>query len=376
MINVKVFPNSNVRHLDEIYAGLWELHHEKKIRLGYLVDDPLCLNIPNLCFNQSSFLLATVIDSSKNVKRKICFDMSDGPNFNFHLLNACDCYFKRSFYSKCVNNLEPSLKPKVLPYGLNYRCSSRNEKEMPLKSFIYCRVTGKIKKRPLWSILNICRSNLKQLFFSFCPAKTARESIFISEFESSPETEVEPLILFQVKIYDPLMLSGRSPEEFEEVMNFRANVVRALKNAFGKQFIGGLLPSPYSLKHYPDCLSSLPGDRRSYLKLVKRCLIAVMTTGLHDSIGGKLSEYLASSKCVVSEQLRYELPKPLVAQENFLPFTTPDECVKACQKILNDPAFATEMRRANFRYYLNEVRPTQKIWSCIQRSIAAPTFRN
>lgn len=217
----------------------------------------------------------------------------------------------------------------------------------------------------------IAKGYVKQLLFNIFPASKVRGAPLLSEFECGPEVEVRPLILFQVTVYDPQELSGRDPQEFKELMDTRADIVRVLREKFQERFVGGISPSPYAIEHYPDCITILPHDRRNYSSLVKKCLIGVMTTGLHDSIGWKLPEYLASSKCVVSEPLKHELPNALRENEHYIQFNSPDECVQACLKILNNHCFAENMRKANYDYYEREVKPPQKIWSCITKCFAS-----
>ena len=111
-------------------------------------------------------------------------------------------------------------------------------------------------------------------------------------------------------------------------------------------------------------------DRRSFMKLLKNSLIAVATTGLHNSIGWKLPEYLASAKCIVTEPLQYELPTPLEENRNYLTFRTPEECVAACETILDSAQLAKEMRYNNYNYYIREVEPSAHMLSCIERAFS------
>ena len=338
--------------------------------MKYVFNDPLGVDVvDSTCYPH--ILSALVIDTSKNIGRKICFDLNDGPEIALDHLKACDYYFKRTFNSKSVNSLDRYLKPRVLPYGLNYQCKSRHEKQLILKGLIHVWASGKSPGRRFQTLKRIVRWFVKKtaLNHSVTSRSTHSQSLLISEFEAPPDLVVQPRILFQVKIYDPETLSGRPIEDFKRQMNDRANLVRALKKAFGKRFLGGVVPSAYARKHYPDCISGLSTDRRNYLHLVRECLVGVTTGGIHDSVGWKLPEYLAASKCVVSEPLQIELPGPLIENRHYLPFHSPGECIRSCRRLLDNLSFAKQMRQANYKYYQTQVWPPRKIWSCIIKSL-------
>jgi spore maturation protein CgeB len=82
-----------------------------------------------------------------------------------------------------------------------------------------------------------------------------------------------------------------------------------------------------------------------------------------------LPEYLASSRCIVTEPLKYQLPVLLEEGKNYLSFRTPEECVEACKKILSISQFATQMRYENYRYFLNEVEPSTRIFECLKTAL-------
>src|SRR5207244_4503884 len=151
---------------------------------------------------------------------------------------------------------------------------------------------------------------------------------------------------------------AETTDDFEQINAERVGIVRALSKTFGPRFIGGLIPTNYAKSRYPDAVSTHASDRKSYVALAKRCLIGIYTRGLHNSIAFKMAEYLASSKCIVSCPLVHELLAPLTS-DNCLYFTTPNECVRYCESLLNDPDAVAAMRQGNFRYYRDHVEPAQ-----------------
>ena len=102
-----------------------------------------------------------------------------------------------------------------------------------------------------------------------------------------------------------------------------------------------------------------------HVALTKECLVAVGTAGLHDSTSWKMAEYLAASRCIVSERPFYDSAAPLVEGKHYLAFTTPAECVAACERLLDDPETARALRAASYAYYSAHVRPDQVLRSCL-----------
>ena len=81
-------------------------------------------------------------------------------------------------------------------------------------------------------------------------------------------------------------------------------------------------------------------------------------------------EYLAASRCIVTEPLKYQLPVSLIEGKNYLSFRTPEECVGACERLLSDPEFADQMRYENHKYYLNEVEPSVLVYRCLETAMS------
>ena len=106
----------------------------------------------------------------------------------------------------------------------------------------------------------------------------------------------------------------------------------------------------------PDCIVDHDTIKTTYVALVKRHLIGIATAGLHGSIGWKLPEYIAASRCVVSQPLN-ERSCGLVKGKHYLPFETADECAIACERLLDDSTLAQTMRRHNEQYYRTELEP-------------------
>ena len=137
----------------------------------------------------------------------------------------------------------------------------------------------------------------------------------------------------------------------------RVELIEALRKGLGEQFVGGLEVNGLARERYETYIYR--GDTRKHRSLatMQANLVGVATPGLHGSTGWKLPEYIAASRCVVSQVPPHRLPRPLETDRHILPFATPAECVDACQRLLDDETLAIEMRRANESYYKQTLAP-------------------
>lgn len=109
---------------------------------------------------------------------------------------------------------------------------------------------------------------------------------------------------------------------------------------------------------HPDLvLSRYETLKVNYINRLKSSTICIATTGLHDSIGWKMAEYVAASKCIVSEPLRYELPGNFNAGENYLEYTDARTLLLAVDKLMNDSVLRFNMQMNNYKYYNHYLRP-------------------
>jgi hypothetical protein len=351
-IEVSVFVDSVAAHLHQIYTGLHHLHCSGKIRLR-LSSRRAHDAVPGPYTNV--WLVAR--SGKDNQTRRICFDMADGNRvLATEQLKACDVYFKRSFYQPTYRSFPEELKSKILPLGLNFVCASKNgfayRTKLALRSFTNTKERG---RGPLVDSLKAILST-----FQFID----KQAILLdSDFEIPPSREASLRIFFQPRIFD--LEHSSSHAELHQLNETRANTVRALRTHFGDAFVGGVARSSYSARHYPDCLSSHSVYQADYLKPARECLVCVSTLGVSKSTPWKIAEYMAGSRCIVSEPLTYALPVALENGANVLTFTNVEECVQACERILGDSNLATQMRRANWQYYQEYVKPDALVWRCL-----------
>lgn len=356
MINVTLYCDGHPHHLAYLYAGAFELAQRGEIKLKLVYPWSIVGEKP--CPGDAT-LWAEIEDPERRLMKRVVFDLHDkSSRFIEPRLERCDVYFKRSYYRQDIEQLAPHLGSKVQPLGLSFSCRSRSDESAILRAIGYYATHYFNIRRPLQSA--------KWLYFLAYLIKECQVSPRITDFEGSPDQALLPVVFFQTRVWSDQGTNRDSAEVNEK----RVAVIRALKRSLGPQFMGGLVPDEFARKHFPDCLTSLPTNRKKFVKLSQQCLIGVYTRGLHHSVAWKMPEYLAAAKCIVSEPLRNELPVPLESGRNYLEFTSPQECVSACKRLLNDPLLSDSMRKANHAYYMTEIEPSTRLLRCLHFVLA------
>jgi hypothetical protein len=80
-----------------------------------------------------------------------------------------------------------------------------------------------------------------------------------------------------------------------------------------------------------------------------------------------MAEYLAASKCIVSEPIDNELPAPL---DHISVYRSESECMEACDRLLSDPSLAAFHRLQSWNYYETYVMPRAHIANLLVRARA------
>lgn len=335
---VYIGPDHDLYHTSRVFTGLSALRRRRAISLRYevppaaerwLVADPVVVCLDIHC----------------GTRRRVAVDLRDGLGRSWPIVDRVDRYFKRAFYQPELAELPQHLAAKVQPFGLNYGCRSIDSA---------LSVLARIGP----ALLRQGRSGLKRIR-QYLSTPTS----FV--FEQEPDAPVEAKVMFQTRLWTEHEVP---PDEVRPLNESRVEMVRALRAAFGAQFVGGLVPTSFAREHYPQELTPHPSRYVEYLRLKKRCLVSVYTRGVEHSLAFKLGETLAASQCLVSVPLRYELPRPLTAGENYLAFETPEQAIAACRRLLDDSALADKMRRANHDYYVREVEPAAHIANVLARA--------
>jgi hypothetical protein len=342
-------------HASHLYTGLCGLMEQGMARVKFVVP-----RAGEKIFTSDSLTICLKVRSSGGKDYLLAIDLRDHSDvFALPLLEICDVYLKRSYYEPDLSSVPDTLRRKIIPFGLNYGCRSRLSTRRIFSALIPNMAASLLRSpKTILGQLNPRRSILYQYM------TTALEA----DFEQRPEAEVEATVLFQTRVYEPDEIC---PDDPFEVNDGRVRLVRALREAFREKFRGGLVPTAYAKEHYPDAISEQPTRQSQYIAWGKQSLVGIYTRGLYHSLAFKLPEYLASAKCIVSEPLRNNLPRPLVAGEHYMEFRTPEECIAHCARLLEDETLARALRRQAWNYYQREVKPTPHLDAVLSRALPA-----
>ena len=351
-MQITLFPKTINLHLSQVLAGLFELHSTGEVKLTVS-------NLPSPIDNvdQTHLLWVEVLNLHASRPTRICFDMRDNHGTCVGPLEQCDIYFKRCLSNNSLQGLGNDLTCKIHPYGLNYACASTQQHWR----WVYMKMLRIVAQK---SNTNSSRKIIKNLLFWlgwYRNPQTGDLARNFHEFGAQQTVPANKIVLF-TRLWDPQ--DTQMPRAELTVLNeIRIDLVRLLRQEFGELFIGGILPSAYAKKLIPTEVIAEPIHQKEFLALVKRNLIGVTTTGLHASLGWRLGEYVAASRCIVTEPLTCTLPSPLNEAEHILGFTSPRECV--CQlvyRLLEQPDLE-QLRCATPTQIIMSVNYNLQLWS-------------
>lgn len=278
--------------------------------------------------------------------RRIVYDLEDSywtRGRMRELLRECDVYFKRSFSTaENERHFSPEERAKMFPLGFYLQV------DYPGNPFS-------------WGGPAPAGINLKRVVNGI---RMLRRPPFTPDALEQPPRQSQPgsSVLFSSRLWDPSEVEERYRADRETINETRIATARALRQAFGTRFVGGIEKSPYALQRCPDLVQPGVQTRRNhYLRAVRQAGICITSTGLHRSTGARFAEFIAASKPIVSEPLCYEVPGEYREGVHYRSFTTPDECVQAVAELLADPAAIEEMQQRNWEYYRNYLRPDEFI---------------
>jgi len=294
-------------------------------------------------------------------RRKLIIDLADrADSFSIAAIEQSDLYFKRSFVSSDILALTACRTERIVPFGLNFASLNRRAIATHLRiavNLLSQRLSAQHSKKVDSALREFAQR--VQLAYGI-PSAAAFECIARGTGSKSEGT-----VLLQTRIWPPQPRG----DDFEGVNKNRIALVQALQVGLGARFVGGIIADEFSESNCPSkALIRSATNMREYAREVKKARIGVYVRGLHDSLGFKMAEYLAAGLCIVSEPLRHELPVSLQEGINYLPFTSPEECLAQCLRLLSHPVDAERMRAANLDYYRRWVEPSAHMWNVLTRS--------
>jgi hypothetical protein len=169
-------------------------------------------------------------------------------------------------------------------------------------------------------------------------------------------------VLLMAGLWDPAQVPAAEAAQRADrdaVNRQRVECIRALRRAFGARFHGGVRPGEFARRYAPDVMlgSEREASRREFLRRVREHAVCVTSHGLNGSNGFRLAEYVAFSRAIVCEPLRYALPGAFAPGTHYLEYTTPEECVARVAWLFDRPDWRDEMARRNWEWYSSWQRP-------------------
>jgi len=346
---VHISSGHSLFHAAKVYAGLDALAAQGVIGLRVTSRDPFPADV----------VLLSVTARGSNAQRLVAIDLYDhSDRFCPAALANCDVYFKRNLFRPHMQRLLPAEGAKVLPFGLSHPCVGHASRRWAMWHWGRA-VVGALRRSPREAIGRL-RPWLQDL-------RLYHDLSHFAAFEQHPDAVVEPVVLFQTRVWEP----EESTENLDQINEERVALIRRLRAALGTRFRGGVLPTPFARQRYGDVLLTEGYRQGGYISVMQRHLVGINTRGLHRSIAFKVPEYLAASVCMVSEPLRNELPHSLSPEQHYLEFQSHDECIAQCERLLSNPDEARAMRWQNFTYYRRWVSPPAQMLDCLERAFGA-----
>ena len=272
--------------------------------------------------------------------RRLAIELSDHADYwDNALLDWSDVYSKRSLLSDY-----PHARSKIIPFGLH--CAGHSKRSMAAVFLALAPVLpSSFQKR--W-----------KEYYRYMVTPHWRD------FEYAPDAPVTDTILYQTRVWEHAEAPG------DVIVNEeRVSLLRELRRTFKHRFAGGLVPTPYAKEHYPDLIASQTTRQPQYIQWAKRSAIGIYSRGLFGSHAFKMAEFLASSKCVVSDPIYNLLPAPL---QHIPTFRDNAECLTLCDTLLSQPKMLSEHRHLSWQYYQDYVQP-KAIIARLLKHLAEPT---
>ena len=331
-----------------IIAGLGQLARSRDIELR---------TVPLRESDADRFILRlTIEDLSTGSRRRMLFEPYDrADRFDLRALEAVDVYFKQTLDPRHLAGLPSHLAARIRPGGLTFGARLAGTRRLIAGASLLSATT--LGVRALRRVSKRIRADLLQI----------AGTLHSREWERQGSDRVLPRVVFQTRLWMEEPDGHRA-----EINRFRVQLVESLRSAFGGGDLIGLLRTPMAERLAPDAILDRKVSRREYARQLRTSLVGVNSHGLDGSPGFKVAECLAAGMAIVSQPLAFELPEPLLPEVHYLPFDTPEECVRQCRSLLDAPELAKQMGQRNLEYYYRNVRPDAAARRLLAQSFADP----
>lgn len=282
---------------------------------------------------------------------RVAMDFRDSPCiFPVDGLERCDFLFKRSYQAAFASRMAGAGSASIRRAGLSFALES------PANSY------RRLRNAAFWfhQLRDATRIRDRRLFaragFAFkegsAQQRAARSHGRVQvERHGCPAVE-DGTVMFQTRTFN-----RTDDADANQITEQRANLIRALRAAFGDRFVGGFVPDALTRRCYADCISNLAADKKTYFGAMRTASVVVSSRGLVDSPPWKLSEYLGTGRCIVSERLRTELDVPLRHDGELMFFDDVDTCVGLVGELLAELPRRQALGRAASDYFAAHVDP-------------------
>lgn len=320
-IECKVYTNDIVRHLTQVVSGFFKIKKNPQYSVIFSRN------------NDESYSGAYLLTRINNIK--VVYDLYDNSTINGEIYSQCDFYFKRSFLDSHAIDY-----PKVRALGFYFAIADYFKELHPFK-FNLQNTAGAFLGRTM----HLCEKDIL----------------------TDPFVSDNPRILFIPRLWDPDapdIENNDVRKERIEINSFRIACVKECLKKFPESFTGGIQPTDFAFKHLGTDLQLIM-DKKStirgrYINIMKSTDICVSTQGLHKSNPGKIAEYIAASRAIVSEPLHYKVTGNFEEGKNYLSFSSVDELISNILTLYNNSELRLEMMKSN-RDYRDRYSLTEKI---------------
>lgn len=352
---VIIHPTQELNHFSYIHTMLYdskELEIEEKLftqpRKGVIrISNDLLTLLPNR-FHEKTSIIDVILSNDKRLK--IGFDLYDlSSDFSLWALKNCDYLFKRNLNEEHIELLKREYQGcKIMSFTWNFGC--KTVKSFSLKiilGFVLFQLKDNTKINRYFF-----RNIKKNILYSVGHIRQVAKRRSIEYFRQIPE-EVDTVsnrILFQSRCFSDLDLNSR------HIQDFRSKVIQLLKLNFPKDFVGGFIPDPTSIKLYPNLVTRQNTSPIDYLNLLKSSDIVIYTEGLNHSPAWKFAEYASQGKVIVAQRFQFSMPFDIVDGEDVIFFDTPKELFDIITKLKNSEKLKQSLRkniREKFNNYMD-----------------------